>query len=495
MVRNILDPTAYDEPTYKVGRKYRNVKPRIIIDEQARTITLNLDQEIQTLRLKTPVDNTSNRHWCFWTESTAKTTMDLFSAGVSGTGPIMRHKNPKIEKICNNFNKKVNTYGQSIVNVIRHGYSDNAIYPSNSVWRILETKEEPYIDLGRLNMGNVVTVSHPYMGWTKYIYEDMFDESIRNKKNWFFSNKYSPSYDLSTNTVDYVGTIYKWHIPKDSTFTLNLVEKPIMSSVLQYIIFKRWIMWFMRKLAEKSWMPPLIGMLGNENVEFDFSPETERVYMNDFAKRMSTLSTFGIAILKYGESIEPLESKVVGRQSENLTNQIRLLDEQIVFGMGGSLGFQGVQQSQVTGDRQKEHSLTRAIKTHRQMITNELCNLHIKHLLPHYGYEIELETLGVEWPYANDDTNLEIIQMVTSLYEQKLITPEIAVKILQTVWSWLDPNDKEHIKWVKEQLKKEQESAKSTPFGAKPATDKLKKQNQVTRPTKQKKGAEQKRLG
>jgi hypothetical protein len=488
--RNILDPSTFNnEVSYNVKRKWRNTKVPVTFDTRLAAVNLRLDREIQTIRLQTAIDNVANRHWCFWADSTPRTFVNLKSASTFGTGLNVKHKKSKIEQIVNNFNKSVNSSGTPLNEFGRYSYIDNAT-DGFSVWRIMKIKEEPYIDLGRLNAQKVIPITHPTMGWLKFIYKDYIEDNLPTTRKAFEGTGYSPSYDENTKIVTTTGKEYKWHIPSDSTVHINLVSRPAMSSVLQYVIFKRWILWFMRKCAEKNWMPPLVVTLGNENVQFDYENTDEETAMINLGRRIATLSTFGVAVLKYGESVEPLESRTVGKQSESLVQQIRLLDEQIVFGMGGSLGFESVEKSVVSGGgRSKEHSHIRSVQSDRALFWNQLEPLYVNDLLPAYGYNIELGELQPEWPHTSMDRNLEIAQMVAALYEQRLITPKIALKILQSIWPLVDPNDKTTIAWVEKQLK---EMNKPAPTQGK-ANDNLKKTTQVSRPARQKAGAEQKR--
>jgi hypothetical protein len=478
------------EVSYDKDRKYRNVPPRIILDDINRTISVNLDKEIRILRLQTAMDTHVNRKWCYWAESTCQTFVNLLASSITGSGVRFRTDNKKALDIINNFNIQVNYSGSSIEDLIHHAFIDNAI-DGISVWRILKTPEPPYIDLGRLDSGKVFVEQQQQKGFVKFIYEDYFDPAPKTKRE-FYSPRYSPPYDPLTKERSDTGKMLKWHIPSESTLFFNLVSRPSMSAAMQYVIFKRWILWFMRKTAEKNWFPPMIGTLGNKEKQFQYSPEDEEIQMRAYAQKIAQLPSFGVLVKRYGEELEILQDRTSAATKENFINSIRLLDEQTIFAMGGTLGFTGVEKSEIGESRQKENMLIRAVESHRRRIGNKLVNFYVKDLLPEHDINMEFKDIIPDWSHLKQDRNLEIIQMTSAAWDSGMLHPKYALKALSTVWDWIDVNDPEQIKWMKdkfEMLNKQKEPG----FGQSQAGRTIQKATQATRPVRQKSGATQKR--
>mgnify|MGYP005631545521 CR=1 FL=1 len=481
--------TGYDVP-YNIDNKYRNKHPTVILDDINRTISVNLDKEIKILRLHNALDTTPNRKWCYWAESTCQTFTNLFASSVTGSGIRVRTDNEKAYKVINNFNRKVNAAGMSIEDVIHYGFIDNAIH-GFSVWRILRIPEKPYIDLGRLDAGKIFTEVHQAKGWIKFIYEDYFDVLQPKSKRGFNSVGWLPSYDLEKRERSDTGMKFRWHIPMESTLYFNLVSRPPMSAAMQYVIFKRWILWFMRKCAEKNWYPPLIGTLGNRDRPFEFSPEDEKKQMRDFANRIAQLPSFGVLVKRFGEELEILQDRTTPAARQNFIDSIRLLDEQIIFAMGGTLGFTAVEKSEIGEGRQRENMFVRAVEAARRRIGNKLIDFYVNILLPEYGISLDPSDIKMDWSHLKQDRNLEIVQMAVSAWESGAFTPKYTLKALSSVWDWVDPNDKEVIKWMKEQRKLM--NKQQTDFGKTQSQRSLEKSTQATRPVSQKEGAVQKR--
>jgi len=475
--------------TYNIEKKYRNTPPRVILDDINRSISVNLDNEIKILRLHNALDVTANRRWCFWAESVCQTFVNLLASSITGSGIRVRSKNDRALDIINNFNMKVNAAGLSIEDLIHYSFIDNAIH-GFSVWRILKLNEEPYIDLGRLDAGKIIPELHQQKGWVKFIYEDYY-EKMPSTKRGFNSVKHEPPYDLETKERTDTGEYTKWHIPLDSTLYFNLVSRPPMSAAMQYVIFKRWILWFMRKCAEKNWYPPIIGTLGNKEKQFDYSAEDEQTQMQAYARKIAQLPSFGVLVKRYGEELEILQDRTSPATRQHFIDQIRLLDEQIIFAMGGTLGFTGVEKSEIGESRQKENMLIRAVESHRKRIGNRLIEFYVNVLLPQYNIKMKPSELHMDWSHLKQDRNLEIVQMVVAAWQAGSFPPEYVLKVYSTVWDWIDPTDKKAIEWLKKAWKdiNEQQAA----FGQSQGGRTLQKSTQATRPVKQKSGATQKR--
>jgi len=482
--------------TYNIDRKYRNTAPRIIIDDVYKNIRIQLDREIKILKLQVPVDNRNNREWCYWAESTCQTFVNLISSSVVGSGLRVKcNKNKKAEEIIHQYNKRINGFGMSMEDLLHYAFIDNAIH-GFSVWRIMKIPEEPYVDLGRLDVNKVMPIPGEQKSWLKFILKDYYNESAPKTKREFLSTSYSPSYEEETKEPHQTGTLIEWHIPVESTLHLNLVSRPPMSSALQYVIFKRWILWFMRKCAEKAWMPPIIGTLGNKDKQFELSPDDEDTQMRRFAKQLARLSSFGVMVKVFGEDVDTLQDKTSVQARQTFVEQIRLLDEQIIFAMGGTLGFTGVEKSEIGESRQKENMLIRAIQSHRTRIGNQLENFYINVLLPEHGINLKPGDLEMDWSHLKEDRNLEIVEMAVSAYTEGLLGYEEARKILKTIWNFIDPEDKSALKDFDKYITTQAKSkpAFGQPGGSSSSYNKdLKRKTQATRPSSQKTGATQKR--
>jgi len=487
----------YYRKTYNIDRKYRNTPPVVIIDDQNRVITVNLDKEIRILRLQTAVDNYVNRRWCFRIESTCRTYINLLASSVVGTGLRVKcTKKPEAEEICHKYNKKINASGASMEDLVQYILEDNAV-EGFGTWRILRIPEEPYIDLGRLDVSKVMPIVHEAKGWLKFIYKDYYDESVPKTKKAFLSSEHSPTYNEYTKEKDQTGILVEWHIPVESTLHFNLVSRPPMSVAMQYVLFKRWILWFMRKVAEKAWMPPIIGTIGNKDLPLPYGKITadDRTrLLRRYAKRLAKLSSFGIMAKVFGEDIDTLQDKTSVQSREHFVNQIRLLDEQIIFAMGGTLGFTGVEKSEIGESRQKENMLLRQVQALRSRIGTQLENFYINILLPEYGIHLEPGDLVMDWSHLKEDRNLEIIEMASAAMEHGGLSFLEYRKILKSVWDFIEPEDKKHLEDFKK-FTEMQAKAKATANPQRPgtATNSMTKKVQGTRPYSQKTGATQKR--
>ncbi|MHC1591797.1 MAG: phage portal protein family protein [Candidatus Helarchaeales archaeon] len=429
-----------NEYFYKItDRKYRRrdkkYLPKVIYDDlRLNTPEYFYEKAIRNIARNQILDTPQNREWCFWTEGIAQAFAYIIANTITGTGVRVKCSNEKALKVIKKFNERVNSFGQTIEDAITDWVIDNIVH-GFAAWRILITDElETNVDISRMNPKTLVLVSHSRQGWTKYIqYAPVDDMEPQNKSA--FLKSYKPSIDPQNGTYYPLSNVYQYaHIPIESTVSINLFKKPPITPALTLIVFKKWIVLFMRKAAEKFWSPTIWAKMGTEeNHPLDVELYEER--MDEFTKELANWSIFKGIVTPFDVDIKPIELKNAG---VDYVRYLEYLDSQIVQYLLASTGLTEAKGKDLATSRTNNEVFLRTIQAHRHKIGVALRRFYNEILLPYNGISAQ-DDLEIDWSHLKESSDVEYISMCAEAFKIGIFKDygELT-KAAKAVWPWIE---------------------------------------------------------
>lgn len=294
----------------------------------------NVDYDIRKIRDAMINPTPENCDWGFWNESTGQSYAYMVAAMLVGKGFTVRCTKKsiadKVEKLIKKFNNNINLSGENIFDYLRDEWFDNIVH-GRSAWRILRTSESPVgVVIDRIDPVTLNMIQHPEMGYKMFIQRSMTYRTNYSSADDFYEN-YDP---MSPPIMEPVWV----KIPIDPSViihTKHFHQAPIRAA-LKYIIYKLWILKFMKKYAQKHWAPLLIGGIG---IPGKFVPRKKdmKLISDKLEKVFANIHNFSSLTLPGYVNVQSFEPSGGGRAAEIYVHYIDMLDRQIMFTLFGSM--------------------------------------------------------------------------------------------------------------------------------------------------------------
>ena len=322
--------SLFYNPIYSGTKK--NI-PKVVAYEPEVDVTLNEDLKkiLANQCENTPVNN----EVCFWIDSVLASFTQIIASTVIGGEVRVTTGNDKADEVINKFNEHINVLGDHIEDFMRVCIFDNIMH-AKSIWRITDGVVDPVpelasrIDLQRLPLTTLDEKRDVISGWRKYVQNMTTNYAFRAYKD-FLQLNFSGNY--LTTQAGYLS------IPVDPRVIIEVsfFERPPMAALNELVVIKRWVLWFLKKYAEKMWSPVRIGKVGDS--KNNWMPNNEK-QMDDEIERLShemtKLKNFTSIALPGYDSVETVELKNNG---QIFLDTIKMLDEQLMFGIMGSMSM------------------------------------------------------------------------------------------------------------------------------------------------------------
>jgi hypothetical protein len=182
-----------------------------------------------------------------------------------------------------------------------------------------------------------------------------------------------------------------------------------MAAVNHLIVYKRWILMFLRKYAERMWAPARVGYVGDPKTNFmPTSPTQLQEEMNLMADAMLQLRNFSNVSIPGNYKIETEDIKNNG---EVYLQYIDMLNEEIMFGLFGSMGVRR------TTNTWKSNNIVDEAVVHvmhgiRREIEFSLQRLYRSNII---GDEIDPDDIIFHWSPLRNSTISEFTTAIESL--------------------------------------------------------------------------------
>jgi hypothetical protein len=363
------------------------------IDVQASTLT---DKDIRKIDASFPSPTPENIEWAFWNENTSQSWGYVTVAMTCGEGfPVAckkKSRKEEAEKIIARFNADINWQHQSIYDYIRDHWFDNMIH-HYSLWRVARDKNRPTgIEIGRVDPLSLTEVPEPVHGYKMYIQQAKKWSQEWKTPEAFYKN-YNPANPPSEENV--------WvKIPVDPQVCLYIshFHQAPAKSALKYMVTKLWILYFMRKFAEKHWAPLILGLIGEPGKYIPNKKEMATVAEN-LKTLFENIHSFSSATLPGYVRIETVQPSSSGKAGAIYMDAIDMLDRQIMFTLMASMAMREASGRDLSTQRGIKELWELVIKGFRRDIEKALLTFYAEVLLPENGIDnVEPDELEILWP-------------------------------------------------------------------------------------------------
>jgi len=398
---------------------------------------MSLDPELRKLKyVMASPSNKNNREYCFWISSTAQAFSYITASIIIGDGLRIRCENKRAKEIIENFNQEINVNGETIEEYITSTWIDELNH-ARSTWRIAESKYlDSIIDIQRVDPKTLKKVKDAKEGWTGYVQTVGDYQSYRTKKQFYrnLSKQYR-------ERVMYPPTVKDVEIPDEPDVLLRtsfFIEPPIASAI-QYIIYKKIILYFMRKYSQKLWTPFLLFLIGDPKTpHYPDSPHEMQQAINDMAEIIPEIVSFGGASIP--GNVIPIEiGKGSAKESLSFIEYMNFLDKQIITAIFGSKSLMESSGVELATSRTHMEILQFFIKGIRRKYSNRLVRFYTKALLPAHGIELKARELFVEFPPLKVEGSKELMEAIQIAVNIGMLKDRKELrKAGQMVLSWLN---------------------------------------------------------
>lgn len=420
-----------------LGKTNGNYSPtRKPIIKQYSYDTSRLDPELKRLQHVMIRNTANNREYCFWTSSIAQSFSAITSSMIIGDGLRIRCKNKTARQIIEDFNVEINCNGKSIEDYIWSSWIDQLVH-GHDYWRIEINKDLPTkVDIQRIDPKTITKVKDPKYGWIKYIQEVGNMKSYRSKAAFYA--KAEKNDQIQTYTYASHKAI---HIPDEPDVLLrnSFFVKPPLASATHYIAYKRYILYFMRKYAERLWTPFLLFLIGDPKSNYypDSFEEMQNA-IDDVSEVIPEMVSFGGAALP--GNVIPFEiNKGSAKNSQVFIDYMEALDKQIMMTIFGSMGLREASGNELSTSRSLKESYLQFIGGIRRKYKISLERFYAKCLLKQNGISLAPRDIDIELSPLKFEATAEYMKGISLAVESGLFKDRNELrKAGQVVWRWLD---------------------------------------------------------
>lgn len=386
-----------------------------------------VDPEIKRLNKLLIEPSPENREKAFWMSSVAVSFTRMTSAAIVGDGVKVNLKNKKAEKIIKKWNRKINVKRETIedwmertwFDCIVHGKGFDRVEPDNI--------EYENVDIQRLDPKTIKILEDPVYGWRKF---EQFIEKFKHHrtKKQFYRKAGIEHYELLPHEQDkvYYGDgrtrfssrgvkELQIHIPDepDRMLFVNFFQVPPISAAVKFIVYKIWILYFMRKYSQKYWAPFVVAKVGDpKQNNYPTDPAIMQQSINKISKIVKNMTAFGYLTVPGDVEVETLETNTA-RSAEIYPMYIRELDKQIMYAIFGSMGQREASGNELATSRVLEKGWLRFIKGIRRKYELILANFYAECLLPYNGIKnVDPIDIDFEWSRLTLEEPREMMEAI-----------------------------------------------------------------------------------
>lgn len=415
------------------GRKFLPSRKPILVEYEIDPSSL--DPDLKKLRHVMVRSDNDTREYCFWSDSISQSFAYITAATIVGSGLRINCKNKKALKIINGWNREINVNRKTIEDYITSTWIDEIVH-AGSFWRVDYPDEHPFgVDIQRLDPKTIVEKKDPKYGWVKFVQQVPDYKSYRSKKA-FYANA-----SLLDNLKTASWRRREIHIPDEpgSLLRTSFFIQPPISSALHFIMYKRYILYFMRKFSQKYWTPFVLFLVGDPRTNYyPENPEQMQEQIDDISEVIPKIVNFGGLALPGNVRVEEL-GKNTGRAAEFYVRVIQELDRQIMYAMYGSMGLREAVGRQLSTQRGVMEGWYQFIQGIRRRYKVILENFYVKTLLPENGINIDISEIDVSFPPLKIEASEEYMRAVqlgraTGMFKDRNELRRAG----QVVWNWLE---------------------------------------------------------
>lgn len=373
--------------------------------------TSNLDPELKKLKY-VMIDHTNpdNREWCLWNSSIARSQATITSATIFGDGLRVRCSNPEAKRIIDGWNKEINVNGKSIEDYYDSTWLDEICH-ANSYWRIENIKDLAYkLDIQRLDPKTITKLKDPKYAWTLLLQELGNYKAYRSKLSFYANANKNDIYQH--NIYPRRGKVIRIQDEPTVILRTSFFIKPPISGVAQYIAYKKFILYFMRKYSQRLWTPFILLLAGDPKTNYYYDdPQDMQDAMADLAEIIPDMVSFGGAAIP-GNTIVHELGKGSARSSEVFVHYMEALDKQIMIGIFSSMGLREASGVELATSRTLMEGHNQFLQGMRRRYAIGLTRFYVKALLPAHGIKVPMNDIEIDYSPLRTDSAEAIMRAV-----------------------------------------------------------------------------------
>jgi hypothetical protein len=402
--------------------------------------------------LKNSVKNTAgNREILLWGDPVPISFAQMTAYTVS-QGMKPKSSNGQAIETINEFNDRINNGNQTIEDLFTHSYTDMTSQ-YGSYWRILHDRDMEYgIDIGRLDPLTLTKRKESRRGWEAVMqrgYEDV--ERFYSQAAWYNHLKERAAQMSATghgqDDRDEGLSPAKERmvvIPNkpDILLEFEFFKRPLIAPVLDYLLYKRWILWFMRNYSERFWSPNRIGFVGDpQSGMFPNDPGQMKSQRDDLLGGLVQLRAFGAMATAGYNRVEEL-GKNTAKSSQVYVDFINLLDKQTMYALGGSMGQRDASGNELATSRALQEGWLRFVLGIRARYSRRLKRFYRKVLLPANGISLAYNDLKLVYSPINLTETLDLVRAIREAQDGVLFKDVNEPRaIMAEIWEQIDEVD------------------------------------------------------
>lgn len=362
----------------------------------------DLDNDLLKIIQASIEDNAYNNQACFWIDSLCQSFAYIIIYTIIGDKIFVDVKdNDEAGEKIRKWNNKTNILGDTVEDIIIDAFIDN-INHAQSMWRIakkIPQFEEQLVDVQRIPMESLEEIRDPIYGWRKWKQIQDAQTSYKTYKD-FLKENVMKLRDVPNEVIipDHPGVIMRF----------SFFRRPPMASVSHFIVYKRWIYWFLRKYAEKMWAPTRMAFVGDPRTNFypsnPFQMKAELTTVNNILVKLRNFSTATFPGHTRVETSDP------GSHGDIYLKYIDKLNEEIMFGLYGSMGVRSATQT-FKANNTADQSVVNVMRGIRREIEIGLSNFYVTNIVP----EADKDDIVFTWPTLRTVNAVEISKAIEVL--------------------------------------------------------------------------------
>jgi hypothetical protein len=340
----------------------------------------------------------------------------------------------KYQKRLDQFCTSVDTRGHTIEDLFMDTWTDNIIH-ADSFFRPWKTSEvKSGTDFSRVDPIQMREYKHPETGYTLFLQtgNTWSDDTLRTKTyKKFFKNFPITGIVLANKRV-----IVKIPNKIDKIVRFKYFKRPPMGPLVTLVVYKKWILWYMKKHSQKYWAPYTVAYLGDK----DYMPAAWE--MNKYGAKLRTelpkMYNFSGNVLPGWIRLEQLQSTSKG-DAVIYPSYIELLDKQILNGLFGSM----TQREGNTASGITKREVNRSWLMFCWYIRSQFERI-IKPFLAEVLCDggVEVEEITFEWSPLVVDSPIDVASAVERFSASGILDSKELRRIANTAHYFIDPNKK-----------------------------------------------------
>lgn len=396
----------------------------------------NLDPELRKLRYVMVSPTSANREYAFWNDSVSQSFAIMTAALITGDGLKINCSDSRAKQLIREFNENINVNGLSIDDYITRTWIDELMH-GHDFWRIDINKEAPTnVDIQRLDPKTIKIVRDYKYSWTKLVQRVPNYKSYRSKKSFYRNAGLNNDYKLT-----YTSQAKEIHIPDEPDVIIrnNFFMRPPISAATHYIVYKRFILYFMRKYSQRLWTPLMFFMVGDPKTNYyPVDDEDMQRRLDDMATLIPDLTTFSAATLQGDTRVEEV-GKNSARSSAVFVEYINMLDKQIMMSQFASMGLRDASGTELATSSTLKEMYLQFITGMRRRYKSSLENFYSKGLCKANRIKVSPLDIDVEFSPLKFEPTQEYMSGIQLAVNSGVFRDRNEVrKASQVIWEWLE---------------------------------------------------------